>query len=61
MKRLCIPITFFLIFGILSGCTMSLEENNLTSEFIITQEDREDFIAEIDKEALMGWGAFRIL
>ena len=56
MKRLCIPITFFLIFGIFSGCTKSLEENNLTSEFIITQEDREDFIAEIDREALGVWG-----
>lgn len=56
MKKLRMQITFFLILGILSGCTMSLEENNMTSEFIITQEDRADFIAEIDEEALMGWG-----
>ncbi len=56
MKRLCVLITFILISGILSGCTKSLEEHNSISEFIITEEDRADFIAEINEEALMGWG-----
>lgn len=54
MKSIANMIAVFLIVGILSGCTESLEESEAISDFIITEDDRAEFMTIIEEDALMG-------